>query len=159
MKNFRVNIARSQREYADVIVAAPSAEVAEAYVDALQQGRAGDDGGDAYCDMVNNAAWNGGGSDTFDEDVLDVDEWEDEDEADVTVPEGWAPTQVEPSEPIISTIETATLNLLQKVAEDTRGLVECNCSYDAGTDPANRCDGSCTYSMAVRALAALKEAR
>jgi len=55
-------------------------------------------------------------------------------------------------------IDTKTLELLRNVAEDTRGLVECNCSYDSKTAPENRCDGSCTYSMAVEALRQLKTA-
>jgi hypothetical protein len=57
----------------------------------------------------------------------------------------------------MATIHATTLDLLSKVAEDATGLLECNCSYTADADPDDHCDGSCTYSMAVRALAALKE--
>jgi len=80
----KIQIARSQREYADVIVEAPSVEAAHDYVEVLLNGE--DD--KAYCDMVNGASWNVG-SETFDEEVLDAEEWTgaQDAEADVTVPE------------------------------------------------------------------------
>lgn len=54
-------------------------------------------------------------------------------------------------------VRRGTLLLLRQVAEDAASLTECNCSYDSGTEPEDRCDGSCTHGMAVRALAQLAE--
>lgn len=50
-----------------------------------------------------------------------------------------------------------TLDLLRRVAEDAADLISCNCSYSSATAPEDRCDGTCTHSMAVRALTALRE--
>jgi len=66
----KIQIARSQREYADVIVEAPSVEAAHDYVEVLLNGE--DD--EAHCNMVNRVSWNVG-SETFDEEVLDAEEW------------------------------------------------------------------------------------
>jgi hypothetical protein len=80
----RVQIARSQREYANVIVDAPSVEAAEAYVTKLL---ASDDYNEAYCDLVNNVSWDSGTGEAFDEEVLDAEQHDDDDEeADVVVP-------------------------------------------------------------------------
>ena len=79
----RVSIARSQREYADVIVEAESVEAAQAHVQTLLEST---DDNDAYCDMVNRVSWQSG-DETFDQTVIDAEEHEDEDEeADVVVP-------------------------------------------------------------------------
>jgi hypothetical protein len=82
----RVQIARSTREYASVIVEAPSVDAAHEHIAKLIN----DDGenyGEAYCDMVNSVSWDSG--EAFDEEVIDAEEHEDDDEeADVTVPEG-----------------------------------------------------------------------
>lgn len=49
-----------------------------------------------------------------------------------------------------------TIDLLRKVAEDAQDLISCNCSYERDTPPEARCDGTCTHSMAVRALQQLQ---
>lgn len=89
----QVTLARSQREYADVVVEAPSVEIAEAYVKEL----VGQDS-DKYADMVNSASWSSG-DETFDEEIIDATEDEDDDDADVTVPPDFVPPVEEPEEP------------------------------------------------------------
>jgi len=51
-----------------------------------------------------------------------------------------------------------TLDLLRKVAEDAADLISCNCTYNPPPTRAERCDGSCTRGMALRALAQLAAA-
>lgn len=46
----------------------------------------------------------------------------------------------------------ADLTFLHQVCEDAAQLLECNCSYDSGTEPEDRCDGTCTHSMARRGM-------
>jgi hypothetical protein len=84
----RVSIARSQREYADVIVEAESVEAAQAYVEQVLTDSTYAYA-KAYCDLVNNVSWDTG--EAFDEDVLDAEEHEDQDEeadVDASVPLG-----------------------------------------------------------------------
>ena len=52
-----------------------------------------------------------------------------------------------------TTIEQATLDRLITVAEDMVNLMKCNCSYERGTAPEDRYDGTCTKGTAKRALA------
>lgn len=89
----QVTIARSQREYADPIVEAPSVEIAEAYVEQLLKQET-----DEATDMLNAVHWNTG-DESFDEDVIDASECEDDDEADVTVPADFVPPPAQPDAP------------------------------------------------------------
>jgi hypothetical protein len=65
------------------------------------------------------------------------------------------PVKIEPEVAPAATADE-TLELLRQVAEDARDLISCNCSYDRNTPPEQRCDGTCTHSMAVRALQQLQ---
>jgi len=56
------------------------------------------------------------------------------------------------------TIDHATFMLLIQVCGDAADLLSCNCSYDSDTPHDQRCDGSCTHSMALQALRRLQEA-
>jgi hypothetical protein len=47
------------------------------------------------------------------------------------------------------------ITLLRQVCEDAADLLSCNCSYTSGTAPEDRCDGTCTHSMALRGMAAI----
>jgi hypothetical protein len=47
-----------------------------------------------------------------------------------------------------------TIELLRMVAEDAANLIGCNCSYTTLSE--QRCDGTCTHSMATRALQQLQ---
>jgi hypothetical protein len=49
------------------------------------------------------------------------------------------------------TIPKELYDRIRDVLEDVTGLVECNCCI--------QCDGTCTYSMAVAALADLEQAK
>lgn len=154
--NYRVSIARSEREYADVIVQAPNEEAVWAYIKHLQE--AGTDS-EAYCAMVNHASWQSGDG-SFDDEIIDVDDWE-HDVPDVVVPENFTPPPEPEPEPAPTPdvqIAPDLLLLLTQVAQDATDLLQCNCTH-AGHNAVTACDGTCTYGMATAALARLGGAK
>lgn len=79
----RVQIARSVREYATVIVEADSEEAAQAYVEELF---GADDYSDACCWLLNRASWDTGDS-RDDEEVIDTEPADEDDKIDAIVPQ------------------------------------------------------------------------
>jgi hypothetical protein len=125
----QITVARSSREYGNVVIEAPSVGVAEAYVDQLL---AEGIGSAAYCDLLNAASWNSGEHDDDDE-VIDSEPVGDEYDADAVVPADWAPT------PEMRTDEHGERRAPMKVSiewtELSRYSVNVTLPADAPTDP------------------------